>query len=160
TPIPEPYVKEQMLAGKSGSRLLAIVAEGTNGRIYLSPSAEHEGIAAQAKPTWSSDEEIPYDPHSGATWCVLYGLKTFGDLFTSRQLVALTTFSALVQEVRDRVNRAAQAAGLPADGKPLRDCGAGAAAYADALAIYLAFALSRSADRGSSICSWDSSPKM
>jgi putative DNA methylase len=65
TAIPEPYVKAQMLAGNSGSRLLAIVAEGTNGRIYISPSVEHERVAAQAKPTWSSDEEIPYDPHSG-----------------------------------------------------------------------------------------------
>ena len=66
-----------------------------------------------------------------------YGLTTFGDLFTARQLVALTTFSDLVQEARERVKRDALAAGLPDDGKPLRDGGTGATAYADAVAVYL-----------------------
>ena len=70
-----------------------------------------------------------------------YGLTTWGDLFTARQLVALTTFSDLVQEARERVKRDALAAGLPDDGKPLRDGGTGATAYADAVAVYLAFAV-------------------
>ena len=63
--------------------------------------------------------------------------RTFGDLFTPRQLVALTTFSDLVQEARERVKRDALAAGLPDDGKTLRDGGTGATAYADAVTVYL-----------------------
>ena len=80
--------------------------------------------------------------------------------FTDRQLVALTTFSDLVSEARDQVRRDAVAAGLPDDNVPLRDGGLGGTAYAEAVSVYLAFALSRSADRGSTICSWDNSPKM
>jgi adenine-specific DNA methylase len=51
----------------------------------------------------------------------LYGLTTYGDLFTPRQLVALTTFSDLVQEARERVKRDAIAAGLPDDGQSPRE---------------------------------------
>jgi putative DNA methylase len=68
--------------------------------------------------------------------------------------VALTTFSDLVQEARERVQRDALAAGLPDDNKPLRDGGTGAAAYAEAVGVYLAFAVSKMTNIGSSIASW------
>ena len=90
----------------------------------------------------------------------MYGMPTWGDAFTPRQLEALTTFSDLVQEAREQVLRDALAAGTPDDRKALCDGGTGATAYAEAVVVYLAFALSRSADRGSTICSWDNSPKM
>jgi putative DNA methylase len=83
---------------------------------------------------------------------------TWGDLFTPRQLVALTTFSDLVQEARERVKRDAIAAGLPDNGKALAEVGAGATAYADAVGVYLAFALNKVADRGSSLGRWDPTP--
>ena len=80
-------------------------------------------------------------------------MSAFADLFTPRQLVALTTFSDLVTEARARVERDAIVAGLPDDSTPLRDGGAGAKAYAEAVAVYLAFALStRQADYGSTLC--------
>jgi putative DNA methylase len=85
----------------------------------------------------------------------LYGLKTFGDLFTDRQLVALTTFSDLVQEARTQAQQDAIAAGLPNDGKPLAAGGTGAMAYGDAVAVYLSFALSKQADLGNSLCRWE-----
>src|SRR5699024_5605260 len=84
----------------------------------------------------------------------------FGDLFTSRQLVALTTFSDLVGEARECICEDARKAGLQEDVTPLAQGGTGATAYGEAVASCLAFALSRSVDRGSSICSWDNSPKM
>ena len=68
---------------------------------------------------------------------------TFADLFTDRQLVALTTFSDLVSEARERIRLDAVAAGLPDDGVPLREGGTGATAYAEAVGVYLAFANSR-----------------
>ena len=55
--------------------------------------------------------------------------------------MALTTFSDLVQEARERVKRDALAAGLPDDGKHSRCGGTGATAYADAVGVYLAFAV-------------------
>lgn len=152
------YVKTKGKAGGMGQALIAIVAEGKRGRVYVEPSADHERIAFSAKPEWKPEQLQPDNPR----WFSPpdYGMATFGDLFTDRQLVALNTFSALVHEARAQIESDALAAGLPDDPTPLRDNGKGAKAYAEAVSVYLAFAINRSADRGSSICSWDSSPKM
>src|SRR5690606_13773353 len=84
-----------------------------------------------------------------------YGLTTYGDLFTPRQLVALTTFSDLVQEAIEKCRQDAIAAGLPDDGVGLDAGGTGALAYAEAVGVYLAFALSKQADLGNSLCRWE-----
>ena len=83
---------------------------------------------------------------------------TWGDAFTPRQLVALTTYADLVQEVCDRLQRDALAAGLPEDGKPLRDGGAGARAYAEAVDVYLAFSVDKMTDTNTCLCSWQIDP--
>ena len=83
-----------------------------------------------------------------------YGLTKFGDLFTPRQLVALTTFSDLVTEAIVKIKADALAAGLPDDGIALDKRGSGATAYAQAVGVYLAFALSRSNDRFTFVA-WD-----
>jgi putative DNA methylase len=57
------------------------------------------------------------------------------------------------------VRRDALAAGLPDDGKPLRDGGTGATAYAEAVGVYLACGISRSADFWSNLCIWANQPK-
>ena len=82
-----------------------------------------------------------------------YGFRTFGDYFTPRQLVALTTFSDLVQEALGRVRRDAESAGLP-DNRLLRTGGTGATAYAEAVAVYLGFALSKVADLANTLVTW------
>lgn len=158
TAITPDYVKSNGRAGKMGQTLIAIVAEGNRSRAYVAPTDEHERLALSAKPDWKPETSLPNDPRN--FWTVDYGLTTFGDLFTDRQLVALNTFSDLVHEVRTQVEADAIAAGLSSDSTPLRDGGKGAKAYAEAVSVYLAFVLNRSADRGSSICTWDSSPKM
>ncbi|MGH7114959.1 MAG: DUF1156 domain-containing protein, partial [Stellaceae bacterium] len=99
-------------------------------------------------------QPLPNDPRN--IWCMLYGLDTFDKLFTPRQLVALTTFSDLVAEAREKVLADARAAGLPDDPTPLHTGGAGATGYADAVATYLALIVGRSADAWSSITSWSS----
>ena len=152
SPITGDYIKAEGQAKRMGARLMAVVAEGDRGRVYLAPTAEHEETARIAVPDWRPDGDVPARLTGGT--CVPYGLSTWGDLFTRRQLVALTTFSDLVSEAKERVRLDAAAAGLPDDGRPLRDGGAGATAYADAVAVYLAFALSKLADRGSTICTW------
>ena len=85
-----------------------------------------------------------------------YGMDRFDQLFTPRQLVTLAIFSDLVQEARGRVKLDATASGLSDDGKALSVTGIGATAYADAVATYLAFAVSKAADRNSSLCFWES----
>ena len=151
-PIPYGYIRNEGKAKRMGERLMAIVAEGDRGRVYLEPLLEHEEIARQAQPTWKPDCELP-KKHRNFQGPV-YGLNNLGDLFTPRQLVALTTFSDLVAEALERVKRDAANASLPSDGRPLRDGGAGATAYAEAVGVYLAFAVSKLADRGSTICTW------
>lgn len=157
TPISGDYLKAEGSAGRMGAHLIAIVAEGNRGRLYLSPTAEHRDAAAVDRPAEVPEQELPYDPRN--IWTPPYGLTKFSDLFTNRQLVALTTLSDLVIEARERARHDALASGLES-GARLEDGGSGADAYADAIATYLAFAISRTSNKSSSVCSWDSSPKM
>ncbi|MBK3798688.1 DUF1156 domain-containing protein [Azospirillum brasilense] len=154
SPITPDYIKGEGQAGRMGARLMAIVAEGDRGRIYLSPTVEMENLATKAVPDWKPETSLPNDPRN--FWTVQYGLTTYGDLFTPRQLVALTTFSDLVQEARERIKSDAMTAGRLDDSKPLADGGAGATAYADAVAVYCGFSVSKATDRNSSLCVWES----
>jgi putative DNA methylase len=157
TPIPSEHIYGEANAGRMGTRLMAIVAEGDRGRVYLSPMPEHEAAAREAKPEWKPEVAMPENPR----WFSppLYGLKTYGDLFTPRQLVALTAFSELVGEACERGRRDALAAGLPDDQKHLRDHGAGATAYAEAVSVYLAFVIEKLSEAHTTICTWSAAPK-
>ena len=152
TPLDGDYIKAEGMAGRMGTRLMAIVAESDRGRIYLAPTAEHEAAAQEAAPDWKPDVEF-FQQALGFR-VGNYGMAKWSDLFTSRQLVALTTFSDLMQEAREKVRRGAVAAGVPEDGKALREGGAGATAYAEAVGVYLAFLVDQLANHLSSICSW------
>lgn len=152
-PITGDYIKAEGLAGRIGARMMAIVAEGIQGRIYLDPSRTHEEIAQQASPKSKPEQEIYYDHKSN--FCVLYGLKRFCDLFANRQLLALLTFSDLVQEVREQVKEDALAASWMNDSVPLHQGGVGARAYGDAAGAYLGFVVSSLSDRMTTICTWD-----
>jgi putative DNA methylase len=154
TPVPGDYIKSEGKAGRIGARMMAIVAEGDRGSVYLAPTPEQEAVAREAAPTWRPEGAIATRMTGGN--CTPYGLTSWGDLFTPRQLVALTTFSDLVAEARDRARGDAIAAGLPADSKSLSEGGAGASAYADGLAVYLGFLVNQVANRSSSVCGWNS----
>ena len=155
-PIAGDYIKAQGMAGRVDARLMAIVAEGDRERVYVAPTEKHESAAREAHVEWKPAINMPNNPR----WFSppLYGLSTFGDLFTHRQLASLNSFSDLVTETRDRVRLDAVAVGLSDDGRPLRDGGTGATAYADAVAVYLAFALDKVVDRGSTLGRWDPTP--
>ena len=147
------HIYAEALAKRMGSRLMAVVAEGSKGRIYLAPTSEIEAVATKAEPTWQPELKMPDNPR----WFSppLYGLTTYGDLFTPRQLVALTTFSDLVTEARERIQRDAVAAGMVDDETGIDVGGTGAKAYAEAVSVYLGLGVDRLADRSSSICGWD-----
>ena len=151
-PMPYAHIRTEGKAGRMSARLMAIVAEGDRGRVYLGPTAEQETIARAAPATWKPDMTLPDNPRDFKT--PNYGLTTFADLFTPRQLVALTTFSDLVQQARERVQRDAVAAGLTDDNEPLNDGGLGATAYADAVCVYLSLGVSKMSDAQSSLCRW------
>ena len=150
------YVRQEAQAGKLGRSLMAIVAEGERGRIYVSPNTEHVMIADQSNPTWKP-EQLVTTPCHDVDRLPMYGMPTWGDAFTNRQLTVLTTFSELVSEAQKKAIEDAVAAGLHDDAVPLSEGGTGARAYGEAVGVYLSFLISKMADRGSSICSWDSS---
>jgi putative DNA methylase len=156
-PISPEYIYSEAKAGRMGARLMAIVAEGTGGRVYLPPTKEMEDIAKDAHPEYKPDVPMPANPR----WFSppLYGLTTFGDLFTARQLLALTTFSDLVGEARAKAKGDAKVAGYPDEGEALDSDGSGSTAYSDAIGVYLACGISRSADFWSSLCIWANQPK-
>ena len=152
SPIAGDYIKAEGQAKRMGARLMAVVAVGQRGRVYLSPTTEHEGRAHTAIPDWTPEGDVPARLTGGT--CVPYGLSMWGDLFTPRQLVALTTFSDLIAEATKRILGDAVAAGLPANGWQLRNGGTGATAYAEAVAVYLTLGVSRLADAQNSLCQW------
>jgi putative DNA methylase len=151
-PMDDTHIYSSGTSGAMGARLMAIVAEGSRGRVYLRPEQAHEDAARRAKPEWKSDLAMPENPR----WFSppAYGLKTYGDLFTPRQLVALTTFSDLVGEARDLIRRDAIAAGLLDDDLALEAGGSGARAYAEGVCTILAFSANKLADYGCTISTW------
>ena len=152
-PITGDYIKAEGVAGRLGARLMAVVAEGKRTRLYLDPKEEIGEATRQAEPEWRPEATI-----SGSNQYLgirPYGMDRFDQLFTARQLVALTTFSNLVAEAREKVLADALAAGLDRKAPRLADGGTGAQAYADALATYLALCVSRQANRCSNLNFWD-----
>jgi len=136
------HVRDQGKAGRMSTQLMTIVAEGQQGRIYLVPNNEHVVAATQSVPKEAPKTNLPKQALGFRVQ--LYGMTKHCDLFTPRQLIALTTFSDLIHEVRAKIVSDANIVGFSLDG-----------AYVDAVETYLAIAIDRLADRNSIICSWD-----
>jgi len=120
------------------AQLMAIVAEGKGGRLYLSPSKEHETITKEVKPERGLETELSTHPQYMAA--PRYGLRRHQDLFTSRQLIALTTFSDLVSEAYALVLAHSD----------------NDTAYTEAVETYLALAVDKAVDRNTTLCAWES----
>ncbi len=151
------YLRSEAKAGRMGTRMMAVVAEGDRGRVYLEVTPEQETLALNAVPEDAPETDLPKRALSFRVQ--EYGMVKWRDLFTARQLVALTTLCDLVGAARERIRADAVAAGLLNDGTPLRDGGMGATAYAEAMGVYLACGISRSADFWSNLCIWANQPK-
>ena len=153
SPIDYNYIRAEGKAKRLGQRLMAVVAESTQGRVYLSPTPEQEELNSRCHPDWTPDMDLPNNPRDFKT--PNYGMTKFGDLFTPRQLVALTTFSDLVQQTIHKVQEDALRTGMPDDGGGLDSGGDGATAYAQSVGVYLACTLGRAADYWSSNATWE-----
>jgi putative DNA methylase len=156
TPISTEYIRAQATVGRMGQRLMAVVAEGDRGRVYIAPTEEQEVAALAAAPQWQPDTE--FFKQALGFRVGNYGMSKWSDLFTPRQLCALATFSDLVGEVRTTVRQAAITADCSDDGTPLCDGGVGASAYADAVSVYLGIVLSRLINLNNSLCQWRNDP--
>ncbi|MGE3675332.1 MAG: DUF1156 domain-containing protein [Polyangiaceae bacterium] len=149
TPIAGDHIKSEAMQGRMRSRLLAVVVQLPNGRAYLSPTKGQENAGHVLTPDGAPEGTLPEDARA-FTVC-LYGMTRWADLFTGRQLTALTTFSDLVNDARAQIRRDAIASGLSIDETSLRDGGAGADAYSEAVALYLAMAVDYGANYWSTI---------
>ena len=149
TPIGFGYIREQGRLGLMDRQLIAVAAEGTRGRAYLVPVPQPD----VPEPSWKPTSSLPNNPRNFQT--PLYGMTAWADLFTNRQLVALSTFSNLLGEVRPVAEEHARLAGLADDGVRLRDGGSGVPAYTDAVVTYLAFAIDKLADLNNSLVAWE-----
>lgn len=157
TPVDFSYIRSEGKKGHISSNLCAVVAEGKSGRIYISPDDEQRIIANVDKPTEIPEAALPKNPRDFKT--PNYGMTDYSDLFTNRQLTALTTFSSLVAEAQTKAEADAFAAGIVNDHISLSAGGSGARAYGEAVGVYLAFAINKLADRCSNICGWDNGIK-
>ena len=135
TAAPLPYVREQARAGKMGEQMTAIVAEGDRRRLYVSPTDEHIQAATSAEPVWRPTGNLPDQARSISVQ--IYGFTQWHQLFTTRQLATLTTFSDLLIEVRNQIEQAGAEE-----------------AYALAVYTYLALAVSRTTDSNCSYATW------
>ena len=136
TPVDFSYIRQQGKDNRIGKRLLAIIAETKNGRVYLSPDMDLVGDENTSRPDDYPNAELPKNPRDFKT--PNYGMHSFADLFTNRQLTALTTLSDLISAVRVQV---------VSDG--------GSEEYAQAICSYLSFAVDRTANRMSTLCIWN-----
>ena len=153
TPVSFDYIRSEGRAGRLGKRMMGIVAEGERGRYYLPPNQEHEKAACIDQP---NDLPETYLCGKVAVNVPLYGIRKHIDLFTNRQLMALTTFSGMISEVKLKAYKDAISAGLPDDELGINEGGKGAKAYSEAIATYLAFLIDQLTNHQSTISSWNS----
>lgn len=146
------HIKAEGQSRRLGQQLIAIVLKGDRSRLYIPPDPHHEVIASIAEPVWRPTQELADDPRN--IWCKQYGITTFGNLFTPRQLTLLTTLSDLVVETGEKLRADASSRGLAHDDAGIAEDGSGARAYSDAVSTYLALAASRAAAFHTSLARW------
>lgn len=151
------YIRAEGQAGRISARLMATVAEGYRARVYLAPTSEDEAVANVSLPDDLPQGDLPKEALGFRVQA--YGMTQYVDLFTPRQLTALTCFSDLVSEAREHVLADARIAGLP-EGDRLESGGSGAVAYADAVATYLGIITSRLTEYHCSLTTWANNPQM
>ena len=133
--VPISYVREQARAGNMTETMTAVVAEGPQKRLFLSPTEEHIRVAHGNTPSWLPAGDLPSRARSISVQ--VYGFTKWRDLFTERQLTALSAFGDTLPEARQKMIH---------DGASPE--------YADALCTYLALAIGRSVNSSSSFARW------
>ena len=131
------YVREQARAGKMGEVMTAVVTESENGKLFLSPIDAYIRAARQAKSNWRPRQAIMKTPKVSG---LVYGMTHWHELFTERQLTALTTFSDLLSAVHNCIRQ---------DGAKVE--------YADTVCTYLALAIGRTAETSCKSSWWENS---
>jgi putative DNA methylase len=143
---PEENIRSEFKAKRANAQMMAIVADTGRERIYLPPHEYHVQIAMSAKPTWTLDEEMNQDTPNLVSGRG-YGFTHWRELFTNRQIVTLTLYCDLINDVRNLILK---------DGKSIQD--RKIENYANAISTYLVFAIDKMLDTNTSFCSWQIDP--
>lgn len=152
TPVDFPYIRNEGKEGRMSDKLMAVVAEGKRGKLYISPSYEQESAARVERTEDYPDAEMAFNPRNFNT--PIYGMDHFADLFTNRQLNTLVAFCDSIAEIKQEIENDAISAGMKNDHVQLSQNGYGATAYAEAICVYLSFAVDRLADFSTSVSRW------
>ncbi|MDR2141352.1 MAG: DUF1156 domain-containing protein [Deltaproteobacteria bacterium] len=155
SPVNFSYIREEGKNQRLGNSLLAIVAQAQNGRVYLSPDESHVKIANIPRLKLDSNYQIPNNTRDFRTQ--IYGMINYDDLFTSRQLLFLTTLVDLISYIQSEVKNDSIKSGWSNDGDGLEEGGTGAKAYSQAIIVYLSFLIDKLVDYHSNLCTWNSS---
>lgn len=151
-PVAFEHIRNEAKQNRMGAQLMAIIAEGCNGRLYITPNADHIKAALCTEPSDCPQTALPEKALGFRVQA--YGILQHKNLFTNRQLNVLTTFSNLVQEAQKQAEADALAAGMANDSMPLSEKGTGAKAYGQAIGVYLAFIVDRQANYSSTLNAW------
>ena len=145
----EDYIRNEAINQRLGQVMVAIIAEGNKGRVYLSPDDVQIAVANVPKPLNFPIEEITYNPRDFRT--PYYGLNTYDELFTNRQLNALVTLQELINDAMKEVYIDSISAGKHETK---------AESYSVAIGVYLAFIVDKMTDYHSSLCTWHASKEL
>lgn len=156
TPVGFDYIRAEWRAKRMESQLMAIVGEGKKGRTYLQPISSNDETSISAKLQNVPDTDLPKQALGFRVQ--IYGMTKHRDLFTYRQLIALSTFSSLVKDAKEHAYNDAIRAKMASDDTALADGGLGSRAYSDAIASYLAFAVDKMVDTNTILCTWQVDP--
>ncbi len=156
-PIGYEYIRKEAQAGRMKSKLMAIIVQGKGERLYLSPNAEQESAANIREPYWKPELDLSDNKRDLAA--AKYGIKKFSDLFTNRQLTGLTTFSDLIEDLREKIKKDISA--LPQNNLVNSEGQAiSSENYSDMVSLYLGFVIDKCSDYWSTICSWHLSKEL
>lgn len=155
SPISFDYLRNAGVNKMMKPRLAAIVGEGKRGRVFINPDINQENIASVEKPEHTPHAALAHNPRNFNT--PIYGLENFEDLFSSRQLLTLTTLCDLLPKLQIQIEEDSVAAGRQNDHISINDGGTGARAYSEAIITFLAFAIDKATDAWSSLVGWRTS---
>ncbi len=136
--VPLEYVREQARAGNMGELMTAVVAEGNRKRLFLSPTDEHIRATLPSEPPRRPNGSL--SQQASDFRIQRYGFIEWHQLFTERQLLALTTFTNLLMEVGEMVMKYG-----------------GDTNYANAVRTYIALAIGKIANASSKFNRWRNS---
>lgn len=148
------YCRSEAKAGRMGDELMATIAEGDRGRLFIAPDSQQKEAAIVEVDPDLLDTELPRQALGFRVQA--YGMTRHRDLFTKRQLKTLSVLSDLVPKVQKMAINDSLASGLDdTDSRSLSEHGSGARAYGEAIGVYLAFLVDQVANHSSSLCSWN-----